>query len=61
MVGKLGAPSVLRVELPAEAEGEIEVVVQVKQAGELIGTTSLKRGAPAKGVPSKLTLEIKRG
>ncbi len=61
MVGKLGAPSVLRVELPAEAEGEIEVVVQVKQSGELIGTSSLKRGAPAKGVPSKLTLEIKRG
>jgi small GTP-binding protein len=61
MVGKLGAPSVIRVELPAEAEGEIEVVVQVKQSGELIGTSTLKRNVPNKGVPAKLTLEIKRG
>jgi len=61
MVGKLGAPSVIRVELPGEAEGEIEVIVQVKQSGELIGTGSLKRTVPAKGMPSKLTLEIKRG
>lgn len=60
-VGRMGAPSVLRVELPEGLEGEIEVIVQVKAAGELIAEKKLDRPSPPKGIAAKLTVELKRG
>ncbi|HET8901755.1 MAG TPA: GTPase domain-containing protein [Holophagaceae bacterium] len=60
-VGRMGAPSTLRLELPEGLEGEIEVIVQVKAAGELIAEKKLDRPAPAKGIAAKLTVELKRG
>ena len=60
-VGRMGAPSVLRLELPEGLEGEIEVVVQVKAAGELVAEKRLDRPSPAKGIAAKLTVELKRG
>ena len=60
-VGRMGAPSMLRLELPEGLEGEIEVIVQVKAAGELIAEKKLERPSPAKGIAAKLTVELKRG
>jgi hypothetical protein len=61
MVGKLGGPSVLRVDLPESVEGqELEVVVQVKAKGAVVAESSLRRPAPAKGIAAKLSLELKR-
>lgn len=61
MVGKLGTPSVVRVDLPGDMDpAEIEVVVVVKQKGQVIGEGSLKRPAPSKGVAAKLSVELRR-
>ncbi len=61
MVGKLGSPSVVRVDLPGDMDpGEVEVFVQVKQKGQVIGEGTLKRPAPSKGVAAKLSLELRR-
>lgn len=61
MVGKLGTPSVVRVDLPGDMDAsEIEVVVSVKQKGQVIGEGSLKRSAPSKGVAAKLSIELRR-
>ncbi|HXC18031.1 MAG TPA: GTPase domain-containing protein [Holophagaceae bacterium] len=60
-VGRMGAPSVLRLDLPEGLEGEIEVIVQVKAAGELIAEKRLDRPSPPKGIAAKLTVELKRG
>ena len=60
-VGKLGAQSVLRIELPEGLEGDIEVVVQVKSAGEAVAEAKLERPAPVKGIVARLSLELKRG
>ena len=61
MVGKLGNPSVVRVDLPGDMDsGEVEVVVTVKQKGQVIGEGSLKRSAPSKGVAAKVSLELRR-
>ena len=61
MVGKLGTPSVVRVDLPGDMDpGEVEVVVVVKQKGQVIGEGSLKRPAPSKGVAAKLSVELRR-
>ncbi|HZU52796.1 MAG TPA: hypothetical protein VFF77_02810, partial [Holophagaceae bacterium] len=60
-VGRIGAPSTLRIELPEGLEGEIEVIVQVKAAGELIAEKKLDRPSPPKGIAAKLTVELKRG
>jgi signal recognition particle receptor subunit beta len=60
-VGRMGAPSVLRLELPEGLEGEIEVIVQVKASGELIAEKKLDRPSPPKGIAAKLTVELKRG
>jgi hypothetical protein len=61
MVGKLGTPSVVRVDLPGGMDsGEVEVVVLVKQNGQVIGEGSLKRSAPSKGVAAKLSVELRR-
>ena len=61
MVGKLGSPSVMRVDLPGDMDaGEVEVLVVVKQKGQIIGEATLKRPAPSKGVAAKLTIELRR-
>ena len=61
MVGKLGTPSVVRVDLPGDMDpGEVEVVVLVKQKGQVIGEGILKRPAPSKGVAAKLSVELRR-
>ncbi len=61
MVGKLGTPSVVRVDLPGDMDSdEVEVVVTVKQKGQVVGEGSLKRPAPSKGVAAKLSVELRR-
>jgi hypothetical protein len=60
LVGRSGAPSVLRLELPSDLEGPLEVVVQLRAAGEVVAEGQLQRPVPAKGATSKLTVEIKR-
>lgn len=61
MVGKLGTPSMVRVDLPGDMDpGEVEVMVVVKQKGQIIGEGSLKRPAPSKGVAAKLSVELRR-
>ena len=62
MVGRVGAPSVLRLDLPAELEAQdIEVVVQLRAGGRVVSEGQLRRPAPSKGATAKLSLEIKRG
>jgi hypothetical protein len=58
--GRSGAPSVLRLELPADAEGEIEVVVQVRRQGQVVVEGQIHRSTPAKGITTKLSVELKR-
>lgn len=60
MVGKLGAPSILKFELPADLDGEIEVVVQIKSGGVVQAEQSLHRPAPKKGITAKLSVELKK-
>lgn len=61
LVGRSGAPSVLRLEVPAELEGqELEVVVQLRAQGAVVAEGQLHRPAPAKGATAKLTVELKR-
>ncbi len=60
-VGRSGAPSVLRLEVPAEVDGqEIEVVVQLRYKGELLAEGQIHRPAPGKGSTAKLSVELKR-
>ena len=60
-VGRAGALSTLRIELPEGLEGEIEVIVQVKAAGEVVAEKQMERPSPAKGIAARLTVELKRG
>ncbi len=61
-VGRSGAPSVLRLDVPSEADGqEIEVVVQVRFQGRVLAEGQIHRPAPAKGSTAKLSVELKRG
>lgn len=60
-VGRIGGISTLRLDLPDGLEGEVEVIVQVKSAGELVAEKKLDRPVPAKGIAAKLTVELKRG
>lgn len=61
-VGRQGAPSVLRLEVPAETDGqEIEVFVQVRHRGQVVAEGQIHRPAPAKGSTAKLSVELKRG
>ncbi len=61
LVGKFGAPSIIRVDLPSELDpSELEIVVTVKQKGLVVGEGSLKRAAPSKGIAAKLSIELKR-
>ena len=60
-VGRSGAPSVLRLEVPAEVDGhEIEVVVQLRYQGQLLAEGQIHRPAPGKGSTAKLSVELKR-
>jgi hypothetical protein len=62
MVGRQGAPSVLRLELPGDLDGqEVEVVVQLRHRGQVIAEGQVQRPAPAKGSTAKLSVELKRG
>lgn len=61
LVGKMGAPSTIRLDLPASVEGEeLEVIVQVRVKGQVVTQSLLKRPAPSKGILAKLTVELKR-
>jgi hypothetical protein len=61
-VGRLGAPSVLRLEVPEALDGqEIEVIVQVRHNGQTLVEGKLQRHVPAKATTAKLTLELKQG
>lgn len=60
-VGRSGAPSVLRLEVPAELDGqEIEVVVQLRRQGQVLAEGQIHRPAPGKGSTAKLSVELKR-
>nr|WP_243302193.1 GTPase domain-containing protein [Geothrix oryzisoli] len=60
-VGRQGAPSVLRLEVPAGLEGqEVEVVVQLRHQGVVVAEGQIHRPAPAKGGTAKLSVELKR-
>jgi len=60
-VGRAGAASVLRLELPGTVDGqEIEVVVQLRSQGSVLAEGRLQRPAPAKGITAKLSVEMKR-
>ena len=60
-VGKLGAPSVLRLELPADCDtAEIEVFVQIRQKDRTLIEGRLKRPVPGKGIAAKVSIELKR-
>ena len=61
LVGKLGTPSVLKLELPADcAPDEIEVVVQIRQKDRVLAEGQLKRPVPGKGIAAKVSVELKR-
>ncbi|GLH74632.1 hypothetical protein GETHLI_31340 [Geothrix limicola] len=61
MVGRSGAPSVLRLEVPAEMDGQdIEVVVQLRFQGQVLTEGQIHRPAPGKGSTAKLSVELKR-
>ncbi|MBS1765867.1 MAG: GTPase domain-containing protein [Acidobacteria bacterium] len=60
-VGRAGALSTLRLDLPEGLDGDIEVIVQVKSAGELVAEKQMERPVPAKGIAARLTVELKRG
>ncbi|HEX9009739.1 MAG TPA: hypothetical protein VF804_05180 [Holophagaceae bacterium] len=61
LVGRSGAPSVLRLEVPGDLEEqELEVVVQLRTRGEVVAEGQIHRPAPAKGATAKLTVELKR-
>jgi hypothetical protein len=60
-VGRSGAPSVLRLEVPQEMNGqEIEVVVQLRHQGQVLVEGKIHRPAPGKGTTAKLSVEMKR-
>jgi small GTP-binding protein len=59
-VGRMGAPSLLKLEVPSDLEGEIEVVVQIRQAGQVKVEQSISRPAPKKGIAAKLSVEMKK-
>jgi small GTP-binding protein len=60
--GRSGAPSVLRLEVPSELDGqELEVVVQLRHQGRVLMEGQLQRHAPAKGTTARLSVELKRG
>ncbi|MDP1831542.1 MAG: GTPase domain-containing protein [Geothrix sp.] len=61
-VGRSGAPSVLRLEVPSEVDGQdIEVVVQLRHQGQVLAEGQILRPAPARGSTAKLSVELKRG
>lgn len=60
-VGRTGAPSVLRLEVPSSADGqELEVVVLLRCRGEVVAEGQIHRPVPAKGITAKLSVEMKR-
>jgi hypothetical protein len=60
-VGRSGAPSVLRLELPPEPDGqEIEVVVQLRRQGQVLVEGQIRRPSPGKGITARLSVEMKR-
>jgi len=61
LVGRQGAPSVLRIEVPADLDGqEVEVVVQLRHRGAVVAEGGIHRPAPTKGSTAKLSVELKR-
>ncbi len=61
LVGRSGAPSVLRLEVPADLAGpELEVVVQLRSGDQVVAEGQLQRPVPVKGATGKLTVEIRR-
>jgi len=60
LAGRSGAPSVLRLEVPAELDGELEVVVQLRHRGVVVSEGQIHRPAPVKGSTAKLSVEMKR-
>ena len=61
LVGKLGSPSVLKLELPSDCgPDEIEVVVQIRQKDRILSEGKLKRPVPGKGIAAKVSVELKR-
>jgi hypothetical protein len=61
LVGRSGAPSVLRLEVPGDTDDhEVEVVVQLRAKGQVVAEGRIQRPVPAKGSTAKLSVEIKR-
>lgn len=60
--GLAGGVSAFRIAIPSEVDAEeMEVVVQVKVKGQVVGEKSLTRAVPSPQGLVKLPLEIKRG
>ena len=60
-VGRQGAPSVLRLEVPADLEGqEVEVLVQLRHRGQVVAEGQIQRPAPGRGSTAKLSVELRR-
>jgi hypothetical protein len=58
----LTIPSIVKIALPASFDGtDLEVVVQIRQRGQVIAEGQIKKQAPGKGAVSKISVEVKRG
>ena len=58
-VGRLGAPSVVRLDV-GDVEGDVEVVIQVRKGDQVVAEQRQTRPAPRKGITSQLSVELKR-
>lgn len=60
--GLPGVTPTLRIPLPASLDGEeLDIRVEVRCGGELVGEAELRKAAPALGAAFKLSLDLKRG
>jgi hypothetical protein len=59
--GRSAQASVLRMDVPPDAEGpEVEVVVQLRRQGQVLAEGMIHHPMPGKGSMSKLSIEFKR-
>ena len=58
----VASASTLRLDLPAGLNPQdLEITVQVRQAGQVVAEGHLEKAAPSVGGISRLSLELKRG
>lgn len=55
-------PSGIKISLPAGLDSEeLEIRIEVRSGGRLVGEAELRKGAPVVGAGLKLALDLKRG